>query len=261
MASSEGFRVCPSCGRASGASFATCQGCGLSLFGVPLRRPSPQASDTGRPTRSPHHDVFEGPRPFVPFGEEELHPPAARGGTTGRALHGGPTRFTERRRPWAALVIGVVLVIVGAAIIASIYLVNATPQTRYLEAKGSTETIWTIEPATLTEQSAKVHWFGGFNGTRLYLAYLRPDCTIPAGVVAVGLGPSGTFRAPLDPGTTYTLYSCIGGAPSSINATVSLYGGLTLGEVVAGFTVAVGFGMIAIGLRGHAVVVHPRTPS
>lgn len=261
MASAEAFRVCPSCGRTNGASHATCQGCGLSLSGVPLRLPSEHASDTVRPVRSPHHDPLEGGRPFVPLSEEELYPPAERGGTTGRARRGGPTRLTERRRPWAAFVIGLILVVAGAVIIAGIYVVNATPQTRYLEAKGSTETIWTLEPATLTELTARVHWFGGFNGTHLYLVYLKPDCTIPAGVVAVGVGASGTFKAPLDPGTTYTLYSCNAGVPSSINATVSLYGGLTLGELVAGFTIAIGFGLIAIGLRGHSVVVHPRTPS
>jgi hypothetical protein len=261
MIPSEGFRVCPACGRANGAGYATCQGCGISLFGVPLRAPTDDATDSGRGSRPSHVEAVPPPKPIRPLSEDELYPPAARGGTTGIAREGGPQRITRYRRPVAALVIGPALIAVGVVLIASIYVLNAAPHTEYLKANGTQEDIWTFSPSTLTGLTAVVHWFDGVTGTHVYMVFGKPDCVIPSGVVAQGAGISGTFRAPLDPGTVYSLFACQAGAPSSINATVSLQGGLTLGEVVAGFTVGIGFGLIAVGLRGRPVVVHPHSPT
>lgn len=205
------------------------------------------------PQRPTHPEGFLARQPLTPP-EGELIQHAARGGTTGLSTWGGPLRLTRRRRNRAALVLGPVLLVVGVVVIATVYSVNATPRTEFVPAQGA----WEFSPSTLTGLTAHVHWFGGDVASKVYMVWGKPDCVIPSGVVGVATGANGSFHVPLDPGTKYYLFACANQAPEAMNFSVSLLGGLTLGEVAAGFTIGVGAGFLAIGLRGRLIVEHPR---
>lgn len=67
---------------------------------------------------------------------------------------------------------------------------------------------WRIAPATGYPLSVRVDWTGGVGATKAYLVDQTPSCTGTAGVVVVATGPSGSFRAELDPGKSYELFAC-----------------------------------------------------
>lgn len=261
MNGDDGVRDCPDCGRTSPANLALCPGCGRTLLGVPIRAaPPPVPSETPLP-RTEHFDPDLPPRPFVPLSEEALYPPAERGGRFGIARGGGLWRRTRRRRSPAALAAGLALLVAGITVIVAVYTVNAAPKFRYVHETDAGNDAWPLSVSTLTGLTAQVAWYGGTSTADVvYVTWGPPSCVIPSGVVGSGTGDNGTLSAPIDPGTTYYLYACSSGSPMAMNFTVRLFGGLTLGEVVAGFAVGIGGGLMAMGLRGQAYLEHPKHP-
>ncbi len=244
--------VCPTCGRTNRRGEGTCRGCGAPLyeFGAPRATSGERgASKSVRPT---HQEPSVPPSHRVGGSDSELASPSAT--RSGSAPGEGPPphkRAIRRRVRRTPIIVGSCLLAVGLLVIAGIYAINARPRTQYVPAQDT----WVLSPTTLTAMTIFVTWSGGTPATKVYLVWGNVGCVAPTGVVGTGTGANGSLTASLDPGTTYSLFACSGPGAYSLNFTVSLRGGVTLADVVAGFIAGIGGLLVVTGLRGRKVPV------
>ncbi len=255
MSSAPGSIVCPSCGRLNSPSVASCAGCGAPLFSAFGSGPS--SSSGGSPPhlgRTYHQEPSVTHRQYETDADERLQPLATRGPLPGQPDEGPHRRIVRRRLSNPPTIIGIVLAVVGLVIIAGIYESNARPSSEWVPG-GS---VWSVSPSTLTGMTVHVRWNSSYPGLRVLVVFGKPSCFSPSGVVGNASGQNGSLTSTMDPGTTYYVFGCVGATPSNVTLTLSFFGGLTLGELVAGFLAAIGFGLMANGLRGRSVTVVTR---
>lgn len=255
MNTAPGSIACPSCGRLNSAGAASCAGCGAPLFSAfGSRSPSGSAGPPPHPGRSYHQEPGVTYRQYDTDADERLQPLATRGPLPGQPDEGPHRRLVRRRLTNPPTVIGIVLAVAGLVVIAGIYETNAKPSSEWVPG-GS---VWSVSPSTLTGMTVHVRWNSSYPGMRVYVAFGKPSCFSPSGIVGNGSGQNGSMTSTMDPGTTYYVFGCVGATPSNVTLTLSFLGGLTLAELVAGFLSAIGFGLMANGLRGRTVAVVTR---
>jgi predicted RNA-binding Zn-ribbon protein involved in translation (DUF1610 family) len=148
------------------------------------------------------------------------------------------------------LILGVILVVVGALIALAGFYVNQAPQNAQIE--STYELVLT--PNSIGSETVSITWSGGAAGTVVYLVQSATQPTCPASgetIIAQGTGVSGSLSATLSPGTNYGLYACNGPSGAAIAVTWSVVGlswGILIGIIVA----VVGILVAVVGMRAKS---------
>ncbi len=248
---------CPSCGRPNRANREICAVCASPLVGVgrapprPARVPvAPVAAAESVPTRSGYYQSARGPRTSTP-GPDRGWPSAPRSAgyrSTPTAFRSVPATPVRRRR-WGLIVVGTIVSLIALLLVLASAFANSAPQTQKVPAGSA----WVVKPTTLSSIKASVSWHGGGTSTttKVYLVSGTPSCSSPGSVVASGTGKSGSFTASLNPGGSYSLYACSSTTYQAMNFTVSLSGGVTVGDVIGIVLFLIGIPLVLVGVRGH----------
>ena len=134
--------------------------------------------------------------------------------------------------------VGVILLILGVAAAGFITYVAQVPVTTNIQTGHQGDL--TISALSIGPQFSTIHWSNALATDRIYVTTSSPlTCTQPAGQIASGTGPSGTFSLTLNPSTHYYVFDC------------STTGSLS--AVSVGYT-TLGLNIITIGGIAFAVI-------
>ncbi len=141
--------------------------------------------------------------------------------------------------------LGLALLVVGAALLLASALAGFSATSEQVAAGSA----WRITPFAVTSTSARVSWSAGSPDTQAYLVSGAALCPGPANALASGDAQAGSFSATLQPGTTYSLYACSGSTHEAANFTLTVSGGVTIGDVIAGVLIPLSVVLIILGFR------------
>jgi hypothetical protein len=155
----------------------------------------------------------------------------------------------------AWVIVALVLLVVGGLFLSAEILLNPT-QTIMTTDEAGTAGDFSPPASLLTPMTAEVQWEGGTSSTVTYLVTNNYGgfgfaCGGGGTLVAVGQGASGSFSAGVDGGKTYLFYGCDGSKPETLSFTITLTGGITVGEVLAGIPIVAGGVALYVGVRGR----------
>lgn len=139
---------------------------------------------------------------------------------------------------------GVVLLVIGILVAGGGYALNA----------GSSQTIipagsaFVISPTGVSGGPFSGSWSGAPAGTTVYITTNQGSCISPSGVVAKSTGANGTISATLSIGTTYYVFACASGSPTTITMTYT-YSGVSYFIVIGIVLAVLGVILLVIGAR------------
>ncbi|HEV2449822.1 MAG TPA: hypothetical protein VGU43_05380 [Thermoplasmata archaeon] len=141
---------------------------------------------------------------------------------------------------------GIVLAIVGILALGGGYAIQQTATTTSVPAGSALS----LSPTAIGSTPVTITWSGGSAGTIVYLTTASPSCP-PANNVTSGSGASGTLKATLSSGTTYSVYACGGSGAISISYTTS---GFTILMVIGVVLLILGIVLAVVGRRAKPKV-------
>lgn len=146
---------------------------------------------------------------------------------------------------------GAVLLVIGVLVAGGGYAVKAGSSTAVIPAGSS----FVISPVGLTGGPFSGSWSNAPAGTTVYLTNSKGNCFSPSGIVAQSSGSNGTISATLSLGTTYYVFACTSGSPTSLTMTYT-YNGLS-------YFVGIGIGLAILGaiLLGLGARSKPKPPA
>ncbi|MHB1435102.1 MAG: hypothetical protein ACYCPN_04490 [Thermoplasmata archaeon] len=145
---------------------------------------------------------------------------------------------------------GVVLLVIGILVAGGGYALNAGRSKAAIPAGQ----VLVISPTGLSGGPFSGSWSGAPGGTTVYITTHRGSCLAPSGVVATSSGSNGSVSVTLSIGTTYYVFACDLGTPTTITMTYT-YNGLSY-FVFSGIVLAV-LGGILLGVGAAA---KPKSP-
>lgn len=140
---------------------------------------------------------------------------------------------------------GVVLLLIGIGLVGLSLAVNASTSSQTVPAGSA----WVITPTSSSAVTADISWTANNASTQTYLVTGTAVCSDPTGVVASGSGASGSFSATLSPGGHYSLYACSGASYETAQFSMTISGGISLGEIIGAVLLVLGGLLVFLGIR------------